>query len=465
VVAGRGFFTFRRVDEDVTAEQSFAEFERQQAVLLRVLFRRQGRGVSFAELQDAGVEFPASVVSELELEDVPIERCVLRADGTRTVGVRLDAAWFGPPAPEPSLPVDGRTVGEAGRTGDDARRTDGEERRSHDRFANTLARCRHAQRLLVMWAAAVCWMLAAAVIYLRDRLRDLHAGDRLRDLHLGDRLRDLRLQERARDLHLSDRLRDLRLSDRFRELHLGDHLRNLRLQERARDLHLGDHVRELQLGDRLRGLHLHDRIGELHLREQLRDLHLQDRLGALQLHDRLRTSAQWMSSHARKRRLLALATVLAVVGVIVALAVGQLDTGIGRTPSAHAHARAPVYAAGSTHTRKARHTVPPVHVPVSPTLAAELQLKGHELLGAGQYTQAAQLLHRALAASGENVQRCLQPVSEACLTYAYALYDLGRALMLSGSPAAVPVLERRLQIENQRPTVAVALEQARARTG
>ena len=38
-----------------------------------------------------------------------------------------------------------------------------------------------------------------------------------------------------------------------------------------------------------------------------------------------------------------------------------------------------------------------------------------------------------------------------CLTYAYALYDLGRAVRLSGeSQAAVPILERRLQIDNQR---------------
>jgi hypothetical protein len=63
------------------------------------------------------------------------------------------------------------------------------------------------------------------------------------------------------------------------------------------------------------------------------------------------------------------------------------------------------------------------------------------------------------------LQDCLRPVSETCLTYAYALYDLGRALRLDGDPsAAVPILQRRLRIENQRPTVQAQLELALART-
>jgi len=198
---------------------------------------------------------------------------------------------------------------------------------------------------------------------------------------------------------------------------------------------------------------------------RLHDLHLQDRLRDVRAGI---TPAEWIPSYARGTRMLAPAALLVILGVVVVLVVGQLDTGIRRTPSAqaHAHARPHTYTAGSTHTRAIRHGRPSVHVPVSPTLAAELQVRGHELIGAGQYAHAARLLNQALAASGENLRRCLQPVSEPCLTYAYALYDLGRALLLSGSPAAaVPVLERRLRIENQRPTVAVTLEQARARTG
>ncbi|TMM00699.1 MAG: hypothetical protein E6G05_11010 [Actinobacteria bacterium] len=57
---------------------------------------------------------------------------------------------------------------------------------------------------------------------------------------------------------------------------------------------------------------------------------------------------------------------------------------------------------------------------------------------------------------------CLEPTSDTCLTYAYALYDLGRALELNGeASAAVPVLEKRLQIDNQRDIVAAELAHVR----
>ena len=85
------------------------------------------------------------------------------------------------------------------------------------------------------------------------------------------------------------------------------------------------------------------------------------------------------------------------------------------------------------------------------------------MLERGRYGEAIAMLDKTLAATGETVRDCLQPASEACLTYAYALYDLGRALRLDGDPAdAVPVLQRRLQIENQRATVQAQLELALA---
>jgi tetratricopeptide (TPR) repeat protein len=103
--------------------------------------------------------------------------------------------------------------------------------------------------------------------------------------------------------------------------------------------------------------------------------------------------------------------------------------------------------------------------PVSPTLAAQLEAQGHEMLESGRYGEAIALLEKSLTATGENVKDCLQPASETCLTYAYALYDLGRALRLDGdAAAAVPVLRRRLQIEDQRPIVQVQLELALERT-
>ena len=53
-----------------------------------------------------------------------------------------------------------------------------------------------------------------------------------------------------------------------------------------------------------------------------------------------------------------------------------------------------------------------------------------------------------------------------CLTYAYALYDLGRAVRLNGEPqAAVPILERRLQIDNQRWIVDAELHLGRQGIG
>ncbi|MBV8216980.1 MAG: hypothetical protein JO325_00835, partial [Solirubrobacterales bacterium] len=71
--------------------------DQQQALVLGALRRATGTPVSYAELREAGVEFPASVVSELELAGVPIERC--RGDG-RGASVRLDPAWE-PPRDEP----------------------------------------------------------------------------------------------------------------------------------------------------------------------------------------------------------------------------------------------------------------------------------------------------------------------------------------------------------------------------
>lgn len=102
-------------------------------------------------------------------------------------------------------------------------------------------------------------------------------------------------------------------------------------------------------------------------------------------------------------------------------------------------------------------------VTVSAARAAELEAQGHSLLSAGRFSDATPVLRDALAATGERVSNCVAPESEACLTYAYALYDLGRSLQLGGDPAAaVPILESRLEIDNQRPVVQAALEAARA---
>ena len=52
------------------------------------------------------------------------------------------------------------------------------------------------------------------------------------------------------------------------------------------------------------------------------------------------------------------------------------------------------------------------------------------------------------------------------LTYGYALYNLGRSLRLAGRPAeAIPILEQRLAIPNQRGVVKRELEAARREAG
>jgi len=82
-------------------------------------------------------------------------------------------------------------------------------------------------------------------------------------------------------------------------------------------------------------------------------------------------------------------------------------------------------------------------------------------LADGRYPQAIGSLFAAIRASGQTLSGCTQPTTEACLTFAYALYDLGRALRLDGNPsAAVPVLRERLHIDNQRPVVEQELQLA-----
>ncbi|MFZ0377033.1 MAG: hypothetical protein WAL38_04325 [Solirubrobacteraceae bacterium] len=76
--------------------------DEQQALVLNALRTAAGRPVSFSELRQAGVEFPASIVSELELSGIAIQRC--RVSGGREPGVRLVLAAEPPaePAPEPA---------------------------------------------------------------------------------------------------------------------------------------------------------------------------------------------------------------------------------------------------------------------------------------------------------------------------------------------------------------------------
>ncbi len=181
----------------------------------------------------------------------------------------------------------------------------------------------------------------------------------------------------------------------------------------------------------------------------------------------------------RPKRLLAPAALVFAIVVVVAIVLTATGLGAGSSPRrervaqrqpsrpaivAQRQPSRPAISTTATQTATASTqpapTPPPT--PVSLTVATQLESQGHDLLTDGQASAAVPILKRALAATGEDVNACVDPDSSMCLTYAFALYDLGRALRLSGDPtAAVPILEARLQIDNQRPTVMAELELAR----
>jgi eukaryotic-like serine/threonine-protein kinase len=81
---------------------------------------------------------------------------------------------------------------------------------------------------------------------------------------------------------------------------------------------------------------------------------------------------------------------------------------------------------------------------------AALNQRAFALMNQGRYDEAIPLLQRAVSGSSGG------------LTQAYALYNLGRSLRLAGRPReAIPILERRLRIPNQRGTVKRELDAAR----
>jgi tetratricopeptide (TPR) repeat protein len=113
-------------------------------------------------------------------------------------------------------------------------------------------------------------------------------------------------------------------------------------------------------------------------------------------------------------------------------------------------------------THRVRHISHPRAAPANPapapTSPADLEARGHSLMVSGQYASAVSVLRQAVQATGATAASCAQPTSQTCLTYAFALYDLGRSLRLSGDPtAAIPVLKQRLEINNQHSAVAEEL--------
>jgi tRNA A-37 threonylcarbamoyl transferase component Bud32 len=162
--------------------------------------------------------------------------------------------------------------------------------------------------------------------------------------------------------------------------------------------------------------------------------------------------------HAPRRAIAVVALAAAAIGVGLAAGSGGNSP---KPPSSSAQAKHTVTHVASrsapsppkTHT----HTTPQSPVAVAPAAATTppptadtLEAQGHGLMQAGNYPAAIPVLRKALSAA-----------PPASLTYAYALFDLGRSLRLAGDPrAAVPILYKRLQIPNQTGVVRVELQLA-----
>jgi serine/threonine-protein kinase len=162
------------------------------------------------------------------------------------------------------------------------------------------------------------------------------------------------------------------------------------------------------------------------------------------------------------RRAIAVAA-LAAAAAGVALAAGATHNSSNNpAPTAHAqrtvkHA-APKRAAQpkakpkpqATQQTQTQASGTPAAATTTPPTADTLEAQGHALMDAGKYTSAIPILRKAVTTA-----------SPATLTYAYALFDLGRSLRLAGDPrAAVPVLYKRLQIHNQTDVVRQELQLA-----
>jgi tRNA A-37 threonylcarbamoyl transferase component Bud32 len=157
------------------------------------------------------------------------------------------------------------------------------------------------------------------------------------------------------------------------------------------------------------------------------------------------------STRARVAVLAALAAALLGIAIAAAASGGSGSGSGGRAEAGHkTHARAkhPAPASHPSTQTSPRTTSTGAATPPAPAGGAPaLEAQGHALMEQGNYRSAIPVLRRAVAAA---------PSSS--LTYAYALYDLGRSLRLAGDPrAAVQILWRRLQIPNQTSTVRAEL--------
>jgi len=161
------------------------------------------------------------------------------------------------------------------------------------------------------------------------------------------------------------------------------------------------------------------------------------------------------------------ALVALIAGVIASIAIAATSGGGGHavqsaasvqhqasaaTHKTQAAARKPASAPKPKPKPKPTQTVTatPAAATTPPPTADTLEARGHQLMADGNYSAAVAVLRQAV-----------QAADPGSLTYAYALFDLGRSLRLSGDPqAAVTVLYQRLQIPNQTGAVRQELQLA-----
>jgi eukaryotic-like serine/threonine-protein kinase len=166
----------------------------------------------------------------------------------------------------------------------------------------------------------------------------------------------------------------------------------------------------------------------------------------------------------RRRRTRIPALVALVAGAAAAVAIaGTIGTGghstgstasVQRQASAATHTHASAAAPAKHHAPKPKTTptvtATPAAATTAPPSADTLEARGHQLMAEGNYSAALPVLRQAVDSA-----------SPSSLTYAYALYDYGRTLLLAGDPKdAVTVLYQRLQIPNQTGAVREELQMA-----
>jgi serine/threonine-protein kinase len=163
------------------------------------------------------------------------------------------------------------------------------------------------------------------------------------------------------------------------------------------------------------------------------------------------------------------------IGALAAIAAVALGAGIATgasSSSGNGSHRRHAAAAVRAHTPAARTTVAavapprPKHQPTATTTSTTaappapptplaVDTQGHEMMVQGDYAGAIAAMRQVLAVTSPD-----------SLLHAYALFDLGRSLRLSGDPqAAIPILEQRLQYPNQMGVVRIELHLAEQAAG